>query len=71
MDSMRTRLISCYNCPMTCGATISLRDVPTYMMKCFSKLTYTMAAYVETWNLVSESLKAPRSMGWTDSQPRK
>jgi aldehyde:ferredoxin oxidoreductase len=45
MDGMRTRLISCYNCPMTCGATISPPDKPTYMMKCFSKLTYTMAAF--------------------------
>ncbi len=44
MDSMRTRLISCYNCPMKCGATISPPGQPTYMMKCFSKLTYTMAA---------------------------
>ena len=45
MDTMRTRLISCYNCPMTCGATISPPGKPTYMMKCFSKLTYTMAAF--------------------------
>ncbi len=44
METMRTRLISCYNCPMTCGATISPPGLPTYMMKCFSKLTYTMAA---------------------------
>ncbi len=44
LDSMRTRLISCYNCPMKCGATISPPGQPTYMMKCFSKLTYTMAA---------------------------
>ncbi len=44
MDSMRTRLISCYNCPMKCAATISPPGQPTYMMKCFSKLTYTMAA---------------------------
>jgi len=43
----RKRLISCYNCPMKCGATISLPNMPTYMMKCFSKLTYTMAAYVD------------------------
>jgi benzoyl-CoA reductase subunit BamB len=41
---MRTRLISCYNCPLKCGATISVPGLPTYMMKCFSKLTYTMAA---------------------------
>lgn len=45
--SARKRLISCYNCPMKCGAIISLPNMPTYMMKCFSKLTYTMAAYVE------------------------
>ncbi len=46
--SARKRLISCYNCPMKCGATISLPGMPTYMMKCFSKLTYTMAAYVDS-----------------------
>ena len=44
LNSMRTRLISCYNCPMQCAATISPPGQPTYMMKCFSKLTYTMAA---------------------------
>jgi len=44
MENMRTRLISCYNCPMKCAATISPPGQPTYMMKCFSKLTYTMAA---------------------------
>jgi len=41
----RTRLISCYNCPMKCGAIISLAGMSTYMMKCFSKLTYSMAAF--------------------------
>jgi len=45
MESMQRRLISCYNCPMTCGATIQPPGKPTYMMKCFSKLTYTMAAF--------------------------
>jgi benzoyl-CoA reductase subunit BamB len=44
LESYRTRLISCYNCPMKCGATLSIPGLPTYMMKCFSKLTYTMAA---------------------------
>jgi benzoyl-CoA reductase subunit BamB len=44
LESMRTRLISCHNCPMKCGATVSVPGQPTYMMKCFSKLTYTMAA---------------------------
>ena len=43
----RTRLISCYNCPMKCGAIISLPGMSTYMMKCFSKLTYSMAAFAD------------------------
>jgi benzoyl-CoA reductase subunit BamB len=45
LEGARTRLISCFNCPMKCGATISMPGLPTYMMKCFTKLTYTMAAY--------------------------
>ncbi len=45
MENARTRLVSCYNCPMECGATITPPDMPTYMMKCFTKLTYTMAAF--------------------------
>jgi len=44
-ENVRTRLISCYNCPVKCGATISVPGISTYMMKCFSKLTYTMAAF--------------------------
>ena len=44
MNKARTRLISCYNCPLKCGAAISMPGLPTYMMKCFTKLTYTMAA---------------------------
>ena len=43
--NVRKRLISCYNCPMKCGATIAVPGIATYMMKCFTKLTYTMAAY--------------------------
>ena len=45
MENARTRLISCFNCPMKCGATISMPGLPTYMMKCFTKLTYTMGAF--------------------------
>jgi len=44
-DDARTRLISCYNCPIKCGAIISLPGTANYMMKCFTKLTYTMGAY--------------------------
>lgn len=46
MERMRTRLLSCYNCPMKCGAAISVDTrMCSYMMKCFSKLTYTMGAF--------------------------
>ncbi len=41
------RFISCFNCPQQCGALINYEDVPPYMMKCFSKLTYLMGAYVD------------------------
>lgn len=41
------RLISCYNCPQQCGGLIDYKGVPAYMMKCFSKLTYAMGAYVD------------------------
>ncbi|MEW6276736.1 MAG: aldehyde ferredoxin oxidoreductase N-terminal domain-containing protein [Bacillota bacterium] len=42
-----TRLIGCYNCPVRCGGSISYRGVRNYMMKCYSKLTYTMAAMAD------------------------
>ncbi len=41
------RLISCFNCPQHCGALVSPKDAPRYMAKCFGKLTYAMAAYVD------------------------
>jgi aldehyde:ferredoxin oxidoreductase len=41
------RFVSCFNCPQQCGALISYKDVPRYMMKCFSKLTYCMGAQVD------------------------
>jgi aldehyde:ferredoxin oxidoreductase len=41
------RLISCFNCPQQCGALVQYQDYPRFMMKCFGKLTYSMAAYVD------------------------
>lgn len=43
------RLISCYNCPLHCGGVISHPGLALkrYMMKCYSKLTYTMAAMTD------------------------
>jgi len=43
-ENVQERLISCYNCPMKCGGTIKYPEHTRYMMKCYSKLTYTMAA---------------------------
>lgn len=55
------RFISCFNCPQQCGALISHEDVPPYMMKCFSKLTYAMAAYVDdldfTWKICKRAFE--------------
>jgi len=46
--SVRTRLISCYNCPIKCGAVITIPGVAAYMMKCFTKLTYALGAMVDS-----------------------
>jgi aldehyde:ferredoxin oxidoreductase len=46
-EKVRERLISCYNCPMKCGATIHYPGMQRYMMKCYSKLTYTMASMTD------------------------
>lgn len=55
------RLISCFNCPQQCGALIAFQDVPRYMAKCFSKLTYIMAANVDdldfTWKILHKAFE--------------
>ena len=55
------RMISCYNCPQQCGALISHDDVPNYMMKCFSKMTYAMGAFVDdldfTWRIARRAFE--------------
>jgi aldehyde:ferredoxin oxidoreductase len=47
MENARKRLISCYNCSNNCAATLELPGFPIYTMKCYSKLTYVMAAQVD------------------------
>jgi len=47
LENVRRRFISCHNCPMKCGATMDIPKRPTYMMKCYSKLTYTMASMTD------------------------
>ena len=47
LENARKRLMSCYNCPLRCAGVIQLPRFPTYVMKCFSKLTYVMAAMVD------------------------
>src|SRR5512136_3053540 len=41
------RFVSCYNCPQQCGGLLNYPGVDPYMMKCFTKLTYLMGAYVD------------------------
>jgi aldehyde:ferredoxin oxidoreductase len=55
------RFISCYNCPQQCGALISFEDVPRYMMKCFSKLSYLFGAETDnmdfTWRILNKAFE--------------
>ena len=44
---VRTRDSGCHNCPKNCHYTISYPGRHKYFLKCFSKLTYAMAAYEE------------------------
>jgi aldehyde:ferredoxin oxidoreductase len=44
---VRTRDSGCYNCPKDCHYTISYPGRQPYFLKCFNKLTYSMAAYKE------------------------
>ena len=55
------RFISCYNCPQQCGALIQHKDDPPYMAKCFSKLSYLLAAEVDdqnfSWEICSRAFR--------------
>jgi len=44
---IRLRDTSCYNCPKDCHYLISYPGRSTYHLKCFNKLTYTMASFEE------------------------
>ena len=47
MENARKKLISCYNCPVRCRGIMQMPGYPSYTMKCFSKLTYVMAAMAD------------------------
>ncbi len=46
-DQVRNRWTGCYNCPKDCHQSISYPGRQTYFQKCYSKLTYAMAAFEE------------------------
>ena len=46
-DSVRVRWTGCYNCPKDCHQAIQYPGRHPYFQKCYSKLTYAMAAYKE------------------------
>lgn len=58
------RLISCFNCPQHCGALISYQDTPRYMAKCFGKLTYAMASYVDSMDFAWKALQRATEYGF-------
>ena len=47
LHKARKRFVGCFNCPVGCSAIIQIPGYPTYVMKCFSKLTYVFAAMVD------------------------
>ncbi|NLA73865.1 MAG: aldehyde dehydrogenase [Deltaproteobacteria bacterium] len=55
------RFISCFNCPQECGALIWHEDDPPYMAKCYSKLSYLLAAIVDdqhfSWKICSKAFR--------------
>lgn len=46
-DRLRVRWTGCYNCPKDCHQAIQYPGRFPYFQKCYSKLTYAMAAYEE------------------------
>jgi aldehyde:ferredoxin oxidoreductase len=46
-EGFRLRWTGCYNCPKDCHQAIKVPGKQTYFQKCYSKLTYAMAAYEE------------------------
>jgi aldehyde:ferredoxin oxidoreductase len=46
-ESVRARWTGCYNCPKDCHQLIKYPGRHPYFQKCYSKLTYAMAAYKE------------------------
>ena len=46
-ESVRLRWTGCYNCPKDCHQAVSYPGRQVYFQKCYSKLTYAMAAYEE------------------------
>jgi aldehyde:ferredoxin oxidoreductase len=46
-EAVRLRWTGCYNCPKDCHQAIKVPGKQTYFQKCYSKLTYAMAAYEE------------------------
>ncbi|KJS00762.1 MAG: aldehyde dehydrogenase [Peptococcaceae bacterium BRH_c4a] len=44
-ERVRVRWTACYNCPKDCHQAIAFPGRPKYFQKCYSKLTYAMAAF--------------------------
>ena len=47
MDQSIQKLIACHNCPVKCRAIIQVPGRHTYVMKCFTKLTYILGAMAD------------------------
>lgn len=62
-DRVRVRWTGCYNCPKDCHQAVSYPGRQTYFMKCYSKLTYLMAAYEDDLDFSYDILGVTQEYG--------
>ncbi len=62
-DRVRKRWTGCYNCPKDCHQSVSYPGRQTYFQKCYSKLTYLMAAYEDDLDFSYDILGVTQEYG--------
>ncbi|MCO5387922.1 MAG: hypothetical protein NHB14_21410 [Desulfosporosinus sp.] len=62
-DKARLRWVGCYNCPKMCKQMLELEDGRKFFTKCFNRLIYMMAAYVEDFSFSYEMLARTTEYG--------
>ena len=70
-ENVRTRLISCYNCPMKCGATISVPGPADLHDEVLLASSPTPWRPIRTWTSASRSRSTPPNTASTASRRRR